>query len=213
MRKVAYGSTLTIVLACASLAISPSKASTISCTTNCGSGGPYPVPWSVDVDSGITLDAAYYLWKGSTPAGPKNQSAGKVTTAVEALPGLSSATLVNKGQLTSGQDDTSGSADVYALHFGPMKNDKSNDIVLVFSGATTLADVTLQGLHNFRSFDIADPPTIATDPPTIVSPFDITANDPTATPLPAALPLFAGGLGALGLLGWRRKRKAQVAAA
>ena len=27
------------------------------------------------------------------------------------------------------------------------------------------------------------------------------------TPLPAALPLFASGLGALGLLGWRRKRK------
>jgi hypothetical protein len=27
------------------------------------------------------------------------------------------------------------------------------------------------------------------------------------TPLPAALPLFAAGLGALGLLGWRRKRK------
>ncbi len=33
----------------------------------------------------------------------------------------------------------------------------------------------------------------------------------SATPLPAALPLFATGLGALGLLGWRRKRKhAQV---
>ena len=28
-----------------------------------------------------------------------------------------------------------------------------------------------------------------------------------AVPLPAALPLFATGLGALGLLGWRRKRK------
>jgi hypothetical protein len=28
-----------------------------------------------------------------------------------------------------------------------------------------------------------------------------------ATPLPAALPLFASGLGAIGLLGWRRKRK------
>jgi hypothetical protein len=27
------------------------------------------------------------------------------------------------------------------------------------------------------------------------------------TPLPAALPLFAGGLGALGLFGWRKKRK------
>jgi hypothetical protein len=29
----------------------------------------------------------------------------------------------------------------------------------------------------------------------------------SATPLPSALPLFAGGLGALSLFGWRRKRK------
>jgi hypothetical protein len=29
----------------------------------------------------------------------------------------------------------------------------------------------------------------------------------SATPLPAALPLFATGLGAMGLFGWRRKRK------
>jgi len=36
-----------------------------------------------------------------------------------------------------------------------------------------------------------------------------------ATPLPTALPLFATGLGAMGLLGWRRKRKntAGIAAA
>jgi hypothetical protein len=33
------------------------------------------------------------------------------------------------------------------------------------------------------------------------------------TPLPASLPLFATGLGALGLLGWRRKRKAAAAIA
>jgi hypothetical protein len=33
-----------------------------------------------------------------------------------------------------------------------------------------------------------------------------------ATPLPAALPLFAGGLGAMCLLGWRRKRALVVAA-
>ena len=33
-----------------------------------------------------------------------------------------------------------------------------------------------------------------------------------ATPVPAALPLFAGGLGALGLLGSLRKRKAAAAA-
>jgi hypothetical protein len=33
------------------------------------------------------------------------------------------------------------------------------------------------------------------------------------TPLPAALPLFATGLGAMGLFGWRRKRKAAAIAA
>ena len=32
----------------------------------------------------------------------------------------------------------------------------------------------------------------------------------SGVPLPAALPLFATGLGGLGLLGWRRKRKAQA---
>jgi hypothetical protein len=36
---------------------------------------------------------------------------------------------------------------------------------------------------------------------------------PTPTPLPPALPLFATGLGALGLLGWRRKRKNAAAIA
>jgi hypothetical protein len=37
---------------------------------------------------------------------------------------------------------------------------------------------------------------------------NLTAYDPpTVTPLPAALPLFATGLGALGLLGWRTKKK------
>jgi hypothetical protein len=40
-----------------------------------------------------------------------------------------------------------------------------------------------------------------------------TASPVAATPLPAGLPLFATGLGALGLLGWRRKRKAGASVA
>jgi hypothetical protein len=43
-------------------------------------------------------------------------------------------------------------------------------------------------------------------------PFSLTA-DLTPTPVPAALPLFATGLGGLGLLGWRRKRKYTAAIA
>jgi hypothetical protein len=39
---------------------------------------------------------------------------------------------------------------------------------------------------------------------------DVSVN--AVVPLPAALPLFATGLGALGLLGWRRKRKTQATA-
>jgi hypothetical protein len=39
---------------------------------------------------------------------------------------------------------------------------------------------------------------------------DEIATATPATPLPTALPLFATGLGGLGLLGWRRKRKVQA---
>lgn len=41
---------------------------------------------------------------------------------------------------------------------------------------------------------------------------DSTHVDLANIPLPAALPMFATGLGVLGLLGWRRKRKAAAAA-
>ena len=44
-----------------------------------------------------------------------------------------------------------------------------------------------------------------TTPPTFNAAFSL--DGVTATPLPATLPLFATGLGALGLLSWRRKRK------
>jgi hypothetical protein len=37
--------------------------------------------------------------------------------------------------------------------------------------------------------------------------------EPTATPVPAALPLFGTGLSVMGLLGWRRKRKSAAIAA
>jgi hypothetical protein len=44
-----------------------------------------------------------------------------------------------------------------------------------------------------------------------VGTWEVTLHD--ATPLPAALPLFATGLGSSGLLGWRRKKKSATALA
>src|SRR5262245_35522357 len=41
---------------------------------------------------------------------------------------------------------------------------------------------------------------------------NLSSGSLTPVPVPAALPLFATGLGALGLLGWRRKRKARSVA-
>jgi len=48
---------------------------------------------------------------------------------------------------------------------------------------------------------------------TISAPHLSQGGNASATPLPAALPLFAGGLGAFGYPGWRRKRKVQAAVA
>jgi hypothetical protein len=45
-----------------------------------------------------------------------------------------------------------------------------------------------------------------------LTPISGTLEGGGATPIPAALPLFATGIGGLGLLGWRRKRKAQAVA-
>jgi hypothetical protein len=41
--------------------------------------------------------------------------------------------------------------------------------------------------------------------------FTLASSAIATTPLPPTLPLFAAGLGAIGLLGWRRKRKATLA--
>jgi len=46
---------------------------------------------------------------------------------------------------------------------------------------------------------------VANDDPVQIGTWEVTIS--AETPLPGALPLFASGLGALGLLGWRRKRK------
>jgi hypothetical protein len=71
--------------------------------------------------------------------------------------------------------------------------------VLLF-GATNWADTAFDSGLAFSGLTINGAPIGGED-------------DISATPLPGALPLFATGLGALGLLGWRRKKKVAATAA
>jgi hypothetical protein len=85
---------------------------------------------------------------------------------------------------------------------------------IVFTYGPADYQIHVWGLH--------DPQTTAVDPATTTDPsfsslFDGTflldpANAPTLTPIPAALPMFAGGLGLVGFLARRKKRKALAAA-
>ncbi len=72
------------------------------------------------------------------------------------------------------------------------------------------------GLIGFTGFGTADGTVVFSQPlpPSgFDGTFDVRVNAAFgAAPIPAALPLFATGLGALGLVGWRRKRKAALAA-
>jgi hypothetical protein len=47
-------------------------------------------------------------------------------------------------------------------------------------------------------------------PPDATFSYDFTPNSTGVTPLPAAMPLFATGMGLMGWAGWRRRRKAQA---
>jgi hypothetical protein len=83
-----------------------------------------------------------------------------------------------------------------------------NTDCIVWNGLSTngsvLRTTTLTGFPN----DIIDLTFYNASDWSMVPEMTLGVNDPAPTPLPAALPLFAGGLGGLGLLTWRRKRKA-----
>jgi hypothetical protein len=79
--------------------------------------------------------------------------------------------------------------------------------------ATLLAETSNSNL--LFAADVQDGSTAGTPTGVIGFAFNNITNggNQGTTPLPAALPLFASGLGGLGLLGWRRKRKAAALAA
>ena len=85
-----------------------------------------------------------------------------------------------------------------AQPYGPNTTDPGY-IESIFTSTTLFESAVLT--NDIGGFEVAD-----------VSAAYIQTGLQSETPLPATLPLFATGLGSLGLLGWRRKRKAQAAA-
>jgi len=118
-----------------------------------------------------------------------------------------------------------GSSSVTVLWGSP---DSYNEIVFLSVTGATLASIDGCGLsatgcsHSgydlvtfsfspstvIGSIIVEDPGTLGSSPANQSFEYDVVTS---ATPLPAALPLFAGGLGLMGLLGRRKKRKQQVA--
>jgi hypothetical protein len=99
----------------------------------------------------------------------------------------------------SGASETLSGIDLFSCNSNPCSSSSGSISALATVGALTY---TWSGLNIApgAKFDI-----------TFAS-WNNAIDSAVVTPLPAALPLFATGLGALGLLGWRRKRKAAIAA-
>jgi hypothetical protein len=70
-------------------------------------------------------------------------------------------------------------------------------------GFSAAVDSILSGSFELFIEDSAD---VSPNGPFTLTSLEVTLNC-AETPLPAALPLFYTGLGVMGLLGWRRKRK------
>jgi hypothetical protein len=82
---------------------------------------------------------------------------------------------------------------------GSVFTDYSSTLALLGSLKVTELDFVLDGGWGANGFQEL-----------VVSAFNFSSS--SETPLPAVLPLFTSGLGALGLLAWRRKQKAAALA-
>jgi hypothetical protein len=200
---------------------------TITVTTQSFTGNAPSVNNSVlNISNGLPTGVQNFFTADPAGSSPGNTSSGTIKV-VFSFTEMNGSKVVSTGSLT--QDGT-----FKANYNGTLgcstSTGKSDCIYWAGNGSSPTAD----GSHYNTSGDQDNQSTIAsvTDLVTLLNgtTFDVnffdaqdwnitpevsfTSLDPaTATPLPAALPLFAGGLGVLGFAGsWRRRRAAKATA-
>ena len=85
---------------------------------------------------------------------------------------------------------------------------QSSGILFLFDNDTVIGNLYYQPNNSTFYFSVSAPDSLYNPGDAGVLTIADISGIGGETPLPAALPLFATGLGALGALGWRRKRKA-----
>lgn len=199
---------------------------TITVTTQSFTGSAPSIVNVLNITNGLPTGVQNFFTADPAGSSPGNLSSGTIKV-VFSFTEMDGSKVVSTGSLT--QDGTF-KANYNGMLGCSTSTGKSDCVYWAGNGSSPTAD----GSHYNTSGDQNNQSTVAsvTDLVTLLNgttfdvnffdaqDWDITPGvsftylDPaTATPLPAALPLFAGGLGVLGFAGcWRRKRAAKATA-
>jgi hypothetical protein len=181
---------------------------TVPCAS-CGNGGGAGI--GVD-SSGITASSAVFIGEPNWIYDPSTQG------SIISISGGIDREVVNRGgatkvlrlaieqggnyYFTSLSYGLGSSGTWYTLSSGPLT---ATDFGLYLTGGYNTAPDYAMNPNFSQDFELGYL-LLGQSGPTSAA-FDNLNFAVTATPLPATLPLFATGLGAMGLLGWRRRRK------
>jgi hypothetical protein len=200
---------------------------TLTVTTQSFTGTAPSIVNVLGLSSGLPTGVNNFFTADPASSSPGNMSSGTIQV-VFSFTEMNGSKVVSTGSLT--QDGTFKASYNGTLGCSTSTGSKTDCIYWAGNGSSPTAD----GSHYNTSGSQDNQSTIAsvTDLVTLLNgtTFDVnffdaqdwnitpevsfTSLDPaTATPLPAALPLFAGGLGVLGFAGFRRRKRAAKATA
>ena len=157
---------------------------------------------------GTVADAPTNNTEVTLTGGPGTGTSSITFSQAVTDPVLAIASLGSPGVMAAFDFNLTGSQSLAIEAGGPSSNFGGSTIVLCTAGSNNICGDEGSGVVQFFGTFT----TLSWANPLYEDYYLLTVGDEGlapvgTTPLPAALPLFASGLGALGLFGWRRKRK------